>query len=285
MHFQKKENSEKEHFKFRKKDWWKYLLAVILILIYLFPFYVIVVMSFKPITDTSSRLSLPDVFYLGNYISLFDGGMILNGIKNSLIITVASLLIEVILGSMAAYPLSRNQSKFNEKIRMIIMGVMMISPLSVLVGVYSILSGMGAISTYWGLVLVVSAFGLPMAIYLYSNFISSIPKALDEAAEIDGANHLQIFWHIILPQLKTVTVTVIILQGVGLWNEYTYSLYVMQKQEMFTITLVIKSYFSQVATDYGGAAAAACIGMLPVVIAYLFLQKYFIQGSIDSAVK
>lgn len=89
MHFQKKENSEKEHFKFRKKDWWKYLLAVILILIYLFPFYVIVVMSFKPITDASSRLSLPDVFYLGNYISLFDGGIILNGIKNSLIITVA----------------------------------------------------------------------------------------------------------------------------------------------------------------------------------------------------
>lgn len=281
----KRNKEEKEYFKFRKKDWWKYLLALILILIYLFPFYVIVMMSFKPITDTSSRLSLPDIFYFGNYTKLFDGGMILNGIKNSLIITVASLAIEVILGSMAAYPLSRNQSRFNEKVRMIIMGVMMISPLSVLVGVYSILSKMGAISTYWGLVLVVSAFGLPMAIYLYSNFISSIPEALDEAAAIDGANNFQVFWHIILPQLKTVTVTVIILQGVGLWNEYTYSLYVMQKQEMFTITLVIKQYFSQVATDYGGAAAAACIGMLPVVVAYLFLQKYFIQGSIDSAVK
>ena len=101
----------------------------------------------------------------------------------------------------------------------------------------------------------ISAFGL--VIFLYTNFISSIPVALDEAAAIDGASNFQVFFKIILPQLKTVTVTVIILQGVSVWNEYTYAYYFLQKTSMRTITLVIKTFFSAVSNDYGAAAATA----------------------------
>ena len=124
-----------------------------------------------------------------------------------------------------------------------------------------------------------------MSIYMYSNFISTIPESLDEAAAIDGAGNLQTFFQVILPQLKPVTVTVVILQGVGIWNEYMYSLYIMQKSSMFTVTLQISSYFSAAKQDYGGAAAAAVVGMLPIVVLYLFLQKYFIQGAVEGAVK
>ena len=131
-----------------------------------------------------------------------------------------------------------------------------------------------------------SAFGLPLVIFLYTNFISSIPVELDEAAAIDGATNFQIFYKVILPQLKTVTVTVIILQGVSVWNEYTYAYYFLQKTSMRTITLVIKTFFSSaVSNDYGAAAATAVIGMLPLIIVYLCLQKYFIQGQVDSAIK
>ena len=84
---------------------------------------------------------------------------------------------------------------------------------------------------------------------------------------------------------KTVTVTVIILQGVSVWNEYTYAYYFLQKTSMRTITLVIKTFFSAVSNDYGAAAATAVIGMLPLIIVYLCLQKYFIQGQVDSAIK
>lgn len=186
---------------------------------------------------------------------------------------------------MAAYALSRNQSKVNEIVRSLIMSVMMITPLTILVGVYSTMSKINATSTYWGMVLLLSSFGLPMVIFLYTNFISSIPVALDEAAAIDGATNLQIFFRIILPQLKSVTITVIILQGVGVWNEYTYSYYFLQKTEMRTITLVIKTFFSAVSNDYGAAAATAVIGMAPLIIVYLILQKQFIQGQVDSAIK
>ena len=93
------------------------------------------------------------------------------------------------------------------------------------------------------------------------------------------------FFHVILPQLKPVTVTVIIMQGVNIWNNYLFTHYVLQKKTMFTVTQVVSGYFSTTSSDYGGAAAVAVIGMLPVVVLYLCLQKYFVQGAMDSAVK
>ncbi len=278
------EESE-EKMKFRAKDWWKYLVSIALLIIYLFPFYIIINVSLKAFSDTTSRIQFPETIYWDNYNKIIQSGEIFTGIKNCLIITVLVLLVEIVIGCMAAYGLARNQSKLNEIVRSLIMSVMMITPLTILVGVYSTMSKIHATSTYWGMVLVLSAFGLPLVIFLYTNFISAIPVALDEAAAIDGASNFQVFFKIILPQLKTVTVTVIILQGVSVWNEYTYAYYFLQKTSMRTITLVIKTFFSAVSNDYGAAAATAVIGMLPLIIVYLCLQKYFIQGQVDSAIK
>ena len=268
-----------------KKNWWKHILEVLICGFYLIPFYVIIVMSLKDISDNSSRLSLPKTIYWGNFTSIFEGGKMGMALLNSAIITIGVVFLEVVIGCMAAYPLSRNDSRFNRVIHNIFLGVMMIPGLAVLVGVYSLLAKVGGINTYWGMILASVGFGLPMSIYMYSNFISTIPESLDEAAAIDGAGNLQTFFQVILPQLKPVTVTVVILQGVGIWNEYMYSLYIMQKSSMFTVTLQISSYFSAAKQDYGGAAAAAVVGMLPIVVLYLFLQKYFIQGAVEGAVK
>ena len=119
----------------------------------------------------------------------------------------------------------------------------------------------------------------------YRNFISAIPEALDEAAAIDGASVLQTFFHIILPQLAPVTVSVIIMKGIGAWNEFAFSLYVLQKPKMYNITLTIKQYFSESSTDLNAAAAGALLGTLPTILIYLALQKYFVKGTLDSAVK
>ena len=269
----------------KKGYWWKYLLAFLIIAIYLIPLYVLFMQSFKSMSDGSTALGFPEVWRIDNYISVIKDGTILRAFKNSAIIAVFTIVIEVVLACMAAYPLSRNDSKFNGFIRNVFMGVMMIPPLTILVGVYTFLVDLKAINSYWGLILTLVAFGLPMSVFMFTNFISSIPRALDEASIIDGANIIQTFFYIILPQLKPIIATVVILHGVAAWNEYAYSMYIMQKPELLTITLTIKKYFSSVGNNYGGAAASAVLAILPLTIIYLLLQDAFVQGQVDSAIK
>lgn len=285
-----KENKVKEdgqhYYAGQKKGyWWKYLLAFLIVAIYLIPLYVLLMQSFKGVSDSTMAMSFPEVFKIENYTSIIKDGTILRAFKNSGIIAVCTIVIEIVLACMAAYPLSRNDSKFNRFIRNVFMGVMMIPPLTILVGVYTFLVGIKAINSFWGLILTLVAFGLPMSVFMFTNFVSSIPRALDEASIIDGASILQTFFYIILPQLKPIIATVTILHGVAAWNEYAYSMYILQKPELMTITLTIKKYFSSVGNNYGGAAAAAVLAILPLIIIYLFLQDAFVQGQVDSAIK
>ena len=275
-----------QHRRFNPRNIWKYVLSVVLVVIYCMPLYVMLNMAFKSMTDSSSRLSPPKELFWGNFAQLFQEGSIVRALINTLVITVFTVLIEVVLGCMAAYPLARHRSRFNKLINAVMMGVMMIPPLSILVGVYSTLVSLHATSTFWGMIIVSAAFGLPMPIYFFTKFITTIPRSLDEAAQIDGCNTLQVFFHVILPQMKPAIATIVILNGVGMWNEYGYALYILQKPSMYTLTLTISQYFSSGgANNLNGAAAAACIATLPMIIMYLFLQRYFIQGTVDSVVK
>lgn len=264
---------------------WKYVVAAIIVIVYLMPLYVLVMMSFKGVTDTGTRLSLPQVWVLDNYISILRDGSMLRAYMNSGIIAVGTTVCEILVSSIAAYPLARNRSRFNGFISTVFMGIMIIPPLTILVGVYTFLNKIRALNTYWGMILTLVSFGIPVAVFLYSNFIQSIPRELDEASVVDGANIVQTFFHVILPQLKPITATIIILHGVSAWNEYAYSMYIMQKSDLMTITLTIRKYFSSVTVDYGGACAAAVLAILPLTIIYICLQDIFIQSQADSAVK
>lgn len=120
----------------------------------------------------------------------------------------------------------------------------MVPQLSILVPLYKEMVSLKGINHLWGIVIVSATFHLPMAIYMYSNFIKSIPKDLDEAAMIDGCSMMQSFFYVILPCLKSTTVSVVILNGVGIWNDYQFQLYFLQKPAMRTITLAISTFFT-----------------------------------------
>lgn len=269
----------------RKNQWWKYVISAVVIIIYLLPIYAVIMMAFKSPQDLSPRLSVPKSLYLGSFEKAIKSGNLLNALKNTAIITVGVIVIEIIAGCLAAYPLARNRNHFNKFVMNVVMSMMMVPALSIVVGMYSLLVSINGISTYWGIIMVTAAFGLPLSIFLYRNFITAIPEALDEAAAIDGASVLQTFFHVILPQLAPVTVSVIIMKGIGAWNEFAFSLYVLQKSKMYNITLTIKQFFSESSTDLNAAAAGALLGILPTIVVYLVLQKYFVQGTLDSAVK
>lgn len=269
----------------KKSGLFRMPIILIILLVYCSPFYILLGISFKPVTDLSSHWKFPNEPTLENFKAAIDQGGILPALLHTLIITVIVVILIIMVGALAAYPLARNKSRMNKVIKSFILGIMMVPPLSILVPLYSVLVDMGGINQYWGIIIILLTFELPQAIFLYTNFIASIPAALDEAAAIDGCGPVKTFFYIILPQLKSVTASVIILTGIHCWNDYQFSLYILQSSKMNTVTLAISSFFSQTTSNLHAASASALLAILPVCICFLFLQKYFIKGMVDSAVK
>ena len=269
----------------KKKNWWLYLLGLVIIVVHFIPIYILLGVAAKSSMDITSKWILPGYVEWNNFKEALNGGNMLLALKNTAIITVFSVFFVTVIGAFSAYPLARNRSRLNTVVKSFILGIMMIPGLSVLVPLYSTMVKIHGISTYWGIIVVLVTFNLPMSIFLFSNFIAGIPVALEEAAFIDGCNPIQTFFKIILPQLKPVVASVVILTGVGCWNDYQFSLYVLQSPKYRTIPLAVASYFSQTANNMNAAAASALLGVLPVLLLFIFLQKYFIKGMVDSAIK
>lgn len=270
-----------------KPKWWYYAVAILLILIFLFPVYILLNLSFRTIQDIGSKLMLPKEWNFQNYVDAFSSGDLWIGFKNSIILVVETVVVEIVASALAAYGLARSSGRIAESIRSVNMGIMMIPPVALLVGTYSLMANLHMTNTLWGLALLTAAGGIPATMFMYINFIVAIPTALDEAASIDGAGVLTTFFRVIMPQLKAVTVTRIIVSAVGCWNNYLMPMYLLQDKSKFTIILVIKSAFN--ATNGLGNLPLACatcvLGLFPVILLYLFLQKYIIEGQIDSSVK
>lgn len=260
-------------------------LALFISFLHFLPVYITLVVSLSKYGEKKSYWKFPSEIQWSNFSEAFKLGDLGRAFFNTLFITVVSVILIVFVASLAAYPLARNKTKLNSRVLTGILAVMMIPSLSLLVPLYNFMIDLNATNTYWGIILIHVTFQLPVAIFLLKNFIETIPVELDEAAVIDGCSIFKIFYKIILPLVKPVISTIIILTGVGIWNDYTYSLYFLQKPELRTMTLAVSSFFSQANQNKNMAAAAAMIGVLPLIILYVILQKQFIKGAVDGAIK
>ncbi len=258
---------------------------VLVCLIQLLPFYVALTTSLKPKTDLSSQLLPPLELYFGNFVSALGDGNILRAIGNSILVTGISTLLVCVFGALAAYPLARRKSWVNKLVMLLILSMIMVPPLSILVPLYSMLSSVGAINTYWGIILVMVTTHLSLSVFLYAAFLRTIPSSLEEAAKLDGANLFQTLFYIVFPLLKPVTATVVILTGIATWNEYALSAFILTKPDVQTIAPAIASFFSTQSSNLGAAAAASLLALVPVLVAYLFLQQWFMKGMVAGAEK
>jgi len=269
----------------RKYKWPLEILGLLLGLLWLSPFYLMIVNSFKTKREIfSDTLKLPEVFTFDNYVEAFNELTFLKTFMNSLIITVVSVGIIIIFSSMAAYALSRNKSKISTIIFFMFVAAMLIPfqsvmiPLVTIFGKIELLNRSGIIFMYLG-------FGASLSIFLYHGTLSGIPKSLDEAATIDGANRFQIFWHIIFPMLKPITVTVAILNTIWIWNDYLLPSLVINQEGMETIPLKMFFFFGEYTKQWHLALAGLTIAIIPVIIAYFFAQREIIKGISEGAVK
>jgi raffinose/stachyose/melibiose transport system permease protein len=228
---------------------------------------------------------MPGYLYLDNFINAWREADLASAFRNNIIVTLLSIALIVIIGSVAAYPLSRRQTGWNKFIYALFVSALIVPPLTILVPLYKYMVDIGGMNTYWGIVLLHVTFNLPMTIFLYTGFISTIPKELDEASMIDGAGRFTLFYRIILPLLKPITATVVILTGVAVWNDYQFSVFFLQNPDQRTFTVALASFFGSYTSQIGWVAAGSLIGALPMVVVYLFLQRYFISGLSSGAVK
>jgi len=264
---------------------WKIGATALISAVAVFPIYITIVVSLKPQTDLSSFWVPPAVPFFPNFEGAFTIGRLATAFMNTAIVTACSIVLVVILSAMAAYPLARHRSRLNTAVTTFILSILMVPGLSLLVPLYVLLVHIRGISTYWGIVLIHVTFNLPLTIFLYLNFIRAIPRDFDEAALIDGSSAYAVFYRIILPLLRPVTVSVIILAGVAVWNDYQFSLYFLQAPGMRVLTLAISSFFAVSGGNTHMAAAAAVMAIVPITVLYVALQKYFVQGVLDSALK
>ncbi|BCG58220.1 carbohydrate ABC transporter permease [Paenibacillus sp. URB8-2] len=262
-----------------------YAVSIAITLLHILPFYLLLTTSLKPITDLSSKWRLPTKIDWSNFTKAWEGADLGRAFINNFVITAFALLIVILLGSCAAYPLSRFQTKLNKSVYTVIIATLIVPPLTILVPLYQFYIDINGMNTYWGVILLHVTFSLPMAVFLYTGFIGTIPRELDEAAMIDGLSRFRLFFTIILPLLKPIMATVLIMTGIHVWNDYQFSVFFLQKVDMRTITVALASFFGPNTNRINWVAAGSLLAALPATLLYLFMQRWFISGLASGAVK
>ncbi|MER2060245.1 MAG: carbohydrate ABC transporter permease [Niallia sp.] len=270
----------------KKKKWLLSVVALMLAAFHLIPFYILITTALKERGDFSSKWAFPKVMNFRNFTEAWEMASLGSALWNTMIITFVSALLLIIFGSLAAYPLARRQTKLNKVVFMFFIAVMVIPPLTALVPLYKLVVDIGMMNTLEIAILNNVASFLPLTIFLYSGFIrSTIPKELEEAAKIDGASTLGIFFRIVFPLLKPVTASILIIACVFIWNDYQFAIFFLQAEEVKTITVALAGFFGENANRMNLVAAAAIMAVLPMVVLFLLLQKHFVKGLASGSVK
>lgn len=261
------------------------ILGIIFALIWLLPFYLIVVNSFKSKTEIfSNTLGLPKDFTFENYPEAFKELDFGRSFVNTLFITVVAVILISLVSSMAAYAIQRSENKLCKLFYFVFVAAMLVTFQSVMIPLVSIY-GKAQMLNRFGLIFMHLGFNVSMGVFMFAGALKGIPKSLDEAATIDGANRWQIFFKIIYPMLKPTAVTVALLNAILIWNDYLLPSLVINKPGMQTIPIKMFYFFGAYTKQWHLALAGLLIAIVPVIIFYFFMQKHIVKGVADGAVK
>lgn len=257
------------------------------VIVFLVPFGFIFLTSAKTASE-ASRLAFtwPTEWVLWDnlveVITLRDG-LLVRAFINSLVITVSSVTIMVIIGAMIGYVTQRRASKVGSFVNVMVLAGLIVPP--AVVPTIWVLQGVGLFKTMSGLVMVTVTYGLSFCILLFRAFVAGIPRELDEAAIIDGAGPLRVFFQVILPLLRPVVVTVIVVQSVAVFNDFTGPLYFLPGEKSATVQLTLFNFQSQSLNQYNLLFANILLITIPPLVAYLFFSKQIVSGMTSGAVK
>ncbi len=262
-------------------------IMIVIAVIWFIPIYYLIVTTFKtPKEASAGPLSLPRVWVFQNYIDAFKNMEYPRSLFNTMEITVLAVGIIVLVTSLAGYALARTKTKWGNRLFLLFLAGLMVPFQMNIVSLFKIVKNVGLMNTVWAVILVDVAINVPQGTFLFKEFIeSSVPKELEEAAEIDGCSVIKKFFVIILPLLKPVIATVVILVTLNVWNEFMTPLLFIQSRENDVILQEVSRNIGQFATDWTALFPMMMLGVAPLMIFYIFMQKYIISGVAAGAVK
>jgi len=260
--------------------------AIVLALLFLVPFYFAVINSVKSFGDLlTDSAGWPKAWHFENYRKAWTITKFPTVFTNSLIITVFANLGLVVISSMAAYRMIRNPSRFNNLLFGVFVASMIIPFQSIMIPLVKVVSTLGIQNSRTGLILCYFGFGVMLSVFLYHGYIKSIPKEVEESAVVDGCTPYGVFWRIVFPLLKPMTVTVILLNSLWIWNDYLLPLLILTSPQLRTIPLAASSFFAQYTKQWDLGLAALVLGVTPIVLFFLAMQKSIIEGITAGSVK
>ena len=277
--------------KVREKANWPITILLILGLItVVFPLYMTIVIAFKQPTEMTNSvagiLSLPEKFSLANFREAMEVTDFWHSLGNSLLITLVTIVLAILIHSIAGYVIGRGMRRIKgfKFIYFYIVSGMFV-PFSILLMPLVKQTAQMGIGNRFGVILLYLVFYMPMNVLLYSGYLKNIPEALEEAANIDGANAWTTYWRIIFPMMKPMHATVAILTALGTWNDVMTPLVIMSGTGQNTLPLAQLNFQSQFGTNYNLAFASYILALIPILIFYVICQKQILNGVANGAVK
>lgn len=272
--------------KFRVKNPLIYTVLTIFAIVNAYPIIWMVINSFKSEKEFAvNQFGLPSEFVFENYISAWKSANLGTLFTNSIFICVLATILTVIIGAFASYFLARFKYKMNKVVYTFFIFGMLIPIHATLVPMFILMRNIGLLNTPITLLFPYIAFHLPITIFILTSFMKAFPKDIEESAIMDGCGIFRIFWSIILPMSRPALATVLILNFIYNWNEFSFALVLINDPTLQTLPLGLASFAGQFTTNYGAQMAGLSMSLIPILAFYLLLEKEIVNGMTAGAVK
>jgi raffinose/stachyose/melibiose transport system permease protein len=243
-----------------------------------FPLYVLINLAVRAPSDTSSPISPTTAPTLDNFTEAWQQGGLGGALINSVLVTTASVLVALTISALAAYPLARSTARWSRGTFLLIMlGLILPFQLATL-PLYQTMRDLGLLGQAWALILFYSGLQVPFTTFLYVGFLRGLPRDFEDAALIDGCGPLQAFRHVVLPMLRPITVTALVLNAVFVWNDFFTPLLYLSGSDQQTLPVAVAGFVGQYVSEWNLIFAALLISIVPIVVLYFALQRSIING-------
>lgn len=258
---------------------WAFLLSLAVVVLY--PLLWMVLNGFKTNAELfGNPFALPTDLSFGNYRDAWNRG-VSDYLATSILVTVTSTVATVFISAWAAYGLARVDIPLNKVLTAVILGGLMLTPTVALVPLVRMFQSIGLYNSFWALLILYTAFRVPFTTFLIRAYMIDLPREVDEAAQIDGAGRWTAFWRIILPMCKPIITSTVLLHVLFAWNEYLFAMVFTNGSDVQTLPVGLTSLMSKHGTDFPVVFAGMVIAAVPVVLLFLFGQRYIVKGLAD----